>query len=87
MIKLYAPADTESVPILEKKVRRKKQIVSYATFTLGLLIAVIIDSNVISNILILANFIQTIMITKFVYKLTNNKYGYEVYENTSTESV
>ena len=80
MIKLYAPADTESVPILEK-------IVSYATFTLGLLIAVIIDSNVISNILILANFIQTIMITKFVYKLTNNKYGYEVYENTSTESV
>ncbi len=60
---------------------------SYATFTLGLLIAVIIDSNVISNILILANFIQTIMITKFVYKLTNNKYGYEVYENTSTESV
>ena len=87
MIKLYAPADTEDVPILETKVRKKKQFVSYITFTLGLLIAAVIDSNVISNILILANFLQTIMITKFAYKLTNSKYGYEVYESTSTESV
>lgn len=87
MIKLYAPADTEDVPILETKVRKKKQIVSYITFTLGLLIAVVIDSNVISNILILANFLQTVTITKFAYKLTNSKYGYEVYGSTSTESV
>ena len=41
----------------------------------------------ISNILILANLFQTITITKFVYKITNNKYGYEVYGNTSTETV
>ena len=87
MIKLYAPADTEDVPILEKKVRRKKQIVSYITFTLGLLVAAIIKNNVISNILILANLFQTITITKFIYKLSNNKYGYEVYCDTSTESV
>ena len=87
MIKLYAPADTEDVPILEKKVRRKKQIVSYITFTLGLLVAAIIKNNVISNILILANLFQTITITKFIYKLANNKYGYEVYGDTSTESV
>lgn len=87
MIKLYAPADTEDVPILETKVRKKKQIVSYITFTIGLLVAMFIKNNVISNILILANLFQTITITKFVYKLTNNKYGYEVYGNTSTESV
>ena len=87
MIKLYAPADTEDVPILESKVRKKKQIISYITFTLGLLVAMFIKNSVISNILILANLFQTIMITKFVYKLTNNKYGYEVYESTSTESV
>ena len=87
MIKLYAPADTEDVPILEKKVRRKKQIVSYITFTVGLLVAAIIKDNVISNILILANLFQTITITKFIYKLANNKYGYEVYGSTSTESV
>ena len=35
MIKLYAPADTEDVPILETKVRRKKQLASYLTFTIG----------------------------------------------------
>lgn len=87
MIKLYAPADTEDVPILNKKDRRKKQIASYITFTLGLLVALIIKNSIISNILILANLFQTITITKLIYRLTDNKYGYEVYENTSTESV
>lgn len=87
MIKLYAPADTESVPILEEKVRKKKKIVSYITYTLGLFAALFIQNSTISNILILANVIQTITITKFIYKITNNKYGYEVYGNTSQESV
>ena len=87
MIKLYAPADTESVPILQEKVRKKKRIVSYISFSIGLLIAAIVNNNMISNILILANLFQTITITKFVYKITNNKYGYEVYGNTSTETV
>ena len=58
---------------------------SYITFTIGLLVAAIIKNNLISNILILANLFQTISITKFIYKLTNNKYGYEVYGDTSTE--
>lgn len=87
MIKLYAPADTESVPILQEKVRKKKRIVSYISFSIALLVAAIVPNNMISNILILANFFQTITITKFVYKITNNKYGYEVYSNTSTEAV
>ena len=46
-----------------------------------------IQNNVISNILILANFIQTITITKFVYRLTKSKYGYEVYGDTSAQSI
>ena len=87
MIKLYAPADTEAVPILAKKDRRKKQILSYITFSLGLIVACIIQNNVISNILLLANFIQTITITKFVYRLTKSKYGYEVYGDTSAQSI
>ena len=48
-----------------------------------MLSALSIQNNVISNILILSNSLQTITITKFIYKLTNNKYGYEVYENAS----
>ena len=87
MIKLYAPADTEDVPILAKKDRRKKQIVSYITFSLGLLAALFISNSVISNILLLSNFVQTITITKFIYRLTNSKYGYEVYGDTSTQSI
>ena len=52
MIKLYAPADTENVPILKKKDRRRQQIIAYITFTIGLLIAGIINYNIISNIII-----------------------------------
>ena len=85
MIRLYAPADTEDVPILEEKVRKKKRIVAYITFTLGLLVALITKNQVICNILILANLFQTITITKLIYKLTNSKYGYEVYGTASSE--
>ena len=87
MIKLYAPADTEDVPILEEGVRKKKRIVAYITFSLGMLVALITDNNMITNILVLANLFQTITITKFIYKLTNSKYGYEVYGDTSNEIV
>lgn len=86
MIKLYAPADTEDVPILAKKDRRKKQIASYLTFSIGLIVALFISNNMLANILILGTFIQTISITKLAYRLTNNKYGYEVYGDV-TESV
>ena len=82
MVKLYAPADTENVPILRKKDRRKKQILSYIALTIGLILAVFISNNEIANILIFGNFVQTLCITKFAYKLTNNKYGYEVYGNS-----
>lgn len=84
MIHLYAPADTENVPILRKKERKQKKVLSYIFFSLGLIASVFIDNNEISNILILGNFVQSIMITRFAYKLTKNKYGHEVYiENTS----
>ena len=82
MIKLYAPADTENVPILVKKDRKRKQVLSYITFSLGLLIAGIINHNIISNIIIFGYLLQSLMITKLAYRITNNKYGYEVYENT-----
>ncbi|MBR0490912.1 MAG: accessory gene regulator B family protein [Clostridia bacterium] len=82
MVKLYAPADTENVPILRKKDRRKKQILSYIALTIGLAVALLIPYGEIANILIFGSFIQTLCITKFVYKITNNKYGYEVYGNS-----
>lgn len=81
MIKLYAPADTEDVPILSQKIRKQKQIMSYVCLVAGLAIAVIIKNEVISNMIIFGYFTQTCMITRLAYKLTKNKYGYEVYEN------
>ena len=87
MIKLYAPADTENVPILSKKDRRRKQIIAYIAYTVGLVIAIFISNNIISNILIFGNFVQTLTITKLAYKLTKNKYGYEVYGDVSTQNV
>ena len=83
MIKLYAPADTEDVPILESKVRRKKQFASYIALTVALVAAIFIKDSTISNILIFSNFVQTLTITKLAYRLTNNKYGYEVYGDAS----
>lgn len=83
MIKLYAPADTEDVPIISKKVRKQKQILSYIFFITGLVIAIFIKNNIISNIIIFGYLAQTCMITRLAYKITNNKYGYELYENIS----
>lgn len=80
MIRLYAPADTEAVPILRKKDRDFKRNLSYITMTITLVIATIIRDSTISNLLIFGTLFQTILITKFMYKLTNNKYGYEEYK-------
>lgn len=82
MIKLYAPADTEDVPILSKKIRKQKQILSYIFLIIGLVLAATIPNNIISNIIIFGYIAQTCTITKLAYRITNNKYGYEVYENT-----
>ena len=79
MIHLYAPADTENIPILSKKERKNKKNMSYIFLTIGLIASCVIPINEISNILLLSYFVQSISITKFAYKLTKNKYGYEVY--------
>lgn len=79
MVKLYAPADTENLPILSEKERKYKKIMSYITLTITLIVAVVIPNNIISNILIIGTLLQTISITKIAYRLSKNKYGYEVY--------
>lgn len=80
MIRKYAPADTENVPILRKKDRKQKRILSYVTMTLTLLIAFLIKDRVISNIIWMGILLQTFCITRLAYKITNNKYGHEVYK-------
>ena len=79
MIKLYAPADTENLPILRKKERKQKQILSYIILTIEFLIAIIIKNSTISGIIIFGDLVQTLTITRIAYKLTQNKYGHEIY--------
>ena len=79
MIYKYAPADTENVPIISKKERRKKKIMSYIMVTITIVAGCLVKNNVISNILLFGVLIQTISITRIAYRLTNNRYGYEVY--------
>ena len=79
MIKLYAPADTENLPILRKKERKQKQILSYIIITSEILIAIFIKNKTISGIIIFGDFIQTLTITRIAYKVTHNKYGHEIY--------
>ncbi len=80
MVSLYAPADTENIPIISKKERKRKKILSYITLVLTLTASVFIKDSIISNILIFGVIVQSFMISRFAYLLTNNKYGYKVYQ-------
>lgn len=80
MITKYAPADTENVPILRKQDRRKKRNSSYIVVTISLLISLLIQDSTISNLILFGMLFQTITITRFAYRITGNKYGYEIYE-------
>ena len=81
IISLYAPADTENVPILRKKERKQKKILSYIIFTLGLILALVIKNNAVCNIIIFGYLVQTLMITPIAYKITKNSYGYKKTSN------
>lgn len=80
MVSLYAPADTENIPIISKKERKRKKVLSYITLVLTLTASVFIKDSIISNILIFGVIVQSFMISRLAYLLTNNKYGYKVYQ-------
>ena len=79
MIKLYAPADTEAVPILREKERKVKKVLSYLIMSITIIISLIINNTIISNILLIGVLLQTITISRIIYKITGNKYGHEEY--------
>ena len=83
MVRLYAPADTENVPIISKKERKKKKILSYITLTILMILAVIIPDIVISNICLYGALIQSLCISRLAYIITNNKYGHETYQKVT----
>lgn len=87
MVSMYAPADTENVPIISKHERRKKKILSFFTLSLTLIAAAFIPDRVLSNILIIGTILQSLSITRLAYKITKNKYGYEIYAEELENSI
>ncbi len=79
VITKYAPADTESIPILSKKERKIKKIKAYISLAVLILIAIFIPDKIISYMLIYGMFLQNLTVIPITYKLTKCKYGYEVY--------
>ena len=77
MVSLYAPADTVNLPILTKKERKTKKVLSYIFATVTLIVSIIIKDNTLSNILLLNVIIESICISRVAYKITKNEYGYE----------
>lgn len=79
MISLYAPADTINIPILSKKERKQKKILSYIFATITLIIGAILNNYTLSNIILLNVILESISISKLAYILTKNEYGYITY--------
>lgn len=87
MITLYAPADTENVPILRKKDRQVKKICSYITVIVMTIISFFIKDKIISNIIIIGILLQSVMISKIAYNIFKVKFGYLEYIKTQKNAI
>lgn len=87
MLKLYAPADTENVPILRKKDRKIKKICSYITVVIMTVAAILIKNQIISNMIIIGMLLQSAMITKIAYSIFKVKFGYLEYIKTQKNAI
>ena len=83
MISLYATADTINLPILRKKERKSKKILSYIFATIMLIGSLVIKNNTLANILLINVIDESIGISRLAYKITKNEYGYENYLKNS----
>lgn len=73
-----APADTEEVPIINKKLRNKLKILAATSLSLIYLFAFfVIKDTVLINIIMIVIAVIDIMSTKIIYKLLKCKYSYE----------
>ena len=79
VIAKYAPADTENIPILSKKERKSKKAKAYISLAFLVFIILLNINPIISYMLIYGIFLEDLTTLPMVYKITNNKYGYEVY--------
>lgn len=82
LIGIFAPADTEKRPIINKKKRKIYKILSIIISIIYMTIAIVIKDNTLSNCFIFAIVIQIIIMLPITYKIFgvsyNNYKNYEV---------
>ncbi len=85
ILAMYAPADTEKRPLVNKKRRIFFKIACIITSILYGVFILIIDNNIIINLLIFSLFIESLMVLPISYKIFKLKYNnYRSYQKKYT---
>lgn len=81
LIGIFAPADTEKRPLINKKKRKIYKILSIIISIIYMTIAIVIKNNTLSNCFIFAIIIQIIIMLPITYKIFGVSYNnYKTYE-------
>lgn len=75
LILLYAPADTEKRPLVNKKKRTIWKIITTINCSILVICSLIIKNQIISNLIIFGIYSQIILILPLTYKIFNLKYN------------
>ena len=79
LIIIYAPADTEKRPLINKKKRKRFKILSILTTIIIIFFITYLNNNILSNFMVIGLIEATIMILPITYKLY--KLPYNNYKN------
>ena len=81
LIIIYAPADTEKRPLINKKKRIIFKILSIVTTIVYIFLIIFTKNNYIKNLLFYSILLETIFILPITYKLLGSKYNnYKLYK-------
>lgn len=81
LIGIFAPADTEKRPLINKKKRKIYKMLSIMISIIYMTIAIVIKDNTLSNCFIFAIIIQIIIMLPITYKIFGVSYNnYKTYE-------
>ena len=81
LIGIFAPADTEKRPLINKKKRKIYKMLSIIISIIYMTIAIVIKDNTLSNCFIFAIVIQIIIMLPITYKIFGVSYNnYKTYE-------
>lgn len=76
----YAPADTQKAPIIKKKNRMKKKIISIILCMLYVVISILSPNQIMSNLIIFSIYIEILLILPISYKIFDLPYNnYKAY--------